>query len=59
MISFIRLRACLIRRCNAVWAIKYAGYSAPASVSFYIVIPFVIAIAACIVVSKILKKKYA
>lgn len=43
--------------CNMQWGIKYAGYSAPASVAFLYVIPYGIGIAICVVVSVALKNK--
>ncbi len=43
--------------CDMVWGIKYAGYSAPASVAFLTAIPFVIAIVVCIVLALFFKKK--
>ena len=43
--------------CDMVWGIKYAGYSAPASVAFLTAIPFVIAIVVCIILALFFKKK--
>ena len=43
--------------CDMVWGIKYAGYSAPASVAFLTAIPFVIAIVVCIILTLFFKKK--
>ncbi len=40
-----------------VWAIRYAGYSAPADVAFLYAIPFVIAIAACLILAHRLRKR--
>ena len=37
--------------------IEYHGYSAPASVAFVCAIPFVIAIAVCVVLTLVLRKK--
>ncbi|WP_295161882.1 hypothetical protein [uncultured Brachyspira sp.] len=39
------------------YAIKFDGFSAPASVSFIFAVPFLIAISICIIIVKILKKK--
>lgn len=39
------------------WGIKYAGYSAPASVAFMYLIPYGIGIVVCIVLAMVLKKK--
>lgn len=43
--------------CNMEWGIRYAGYSAPASVAFFTAIPFMIAIVVCVAVALYLKKK--
>ena len=43
--------------CDMVWGIKYAGYSAPASVAFLTAIPFIIAIVVCIILALFFKKK--
>ena len=39
------------------WGGKYAGYSAPAWVAFYYVIPYGIGIAICIIVGIMLRRK--
>lgn len=38
------------------WGIRYAGYSAPASVAFIYLIPYGIGIVVCIVLAMVLKK---
>jgi len=43
--------------CDMLWGIQYGGYSAPAWTAFLSGIPFLIGIAACIVLAVILKKK--
>lgn len=43
--------------CTMQWGIKYAGYSAPASVAFLYVIPYGIGIMACVIITMVLKKK--
>jgi len=43
--------------CDMCWGIKYAGYSAPASTAFLLVIPFVAGIAVCIVLAIVFRKK--
>ena len=45
--------------CSMVWGIKYAGYSAPASIAFFAAIPFVIAIAVCAVLALFFRKRAA
>jgi len=39
------------------WGIKYAGYSAPASVAFLYAIPYGIGIVVCVVVAIVLRNK--
>ena len=39
------------------YAVKFAGASAPPSVSFIFAIPFIIAILVCVILIKIIKKK--
>ena len=39
------------------WGIKYAGYSAPASVAFFYAIPYGIGTVACVIVAVVLRKK--
>ena len=39
------------------WGIKYAGYSAPASVAFLYAIPYGIGIVVCVIVAVVLRKK--
>ena len=43
--------------CDIVWGMKYAGYSAPPSVAFAYAIPFLIGIAACLVLAFFFRKK--
>ena len=43
--------------CDLVWGGKYAGYSAPASTAFAFAIPFLIAIAVCLAVAYVLRKR--
>jgi hypothetical protein len=43
--------------CDLVWGGKYAGYSAPPSTAFAFAIPFLIAIAVCLAVAYVLRKK--
>ena len=45
--------------CDMKWGIEYAGYSAPASTAFFVAIPFVIGIVACVAVALVLNKKAA
>ena len=43
--------------CDMLWGIKYAGYSAPASIAFLLSIPYLIGIAAAGVLSLVFRKK--
>ena len=43
--------------CDMLWGIKYAGYSAPANVSFYLAIPYLIGIVVCVILMLFFKKK--
>jgi len=43
--------------CDMLWRIKYAGYSAPASVAFLYAVPYLIGMIICIILSIVLKKK--
>ena len=43
--------------CDMEWGIKYAAYSAPKWTAFLSAIPFVIAIAVCVVLALFFKKK--
>ena len=45
--------------CDMLWGIRYAGYSAPASVAFLAAIPYAVAIAVCIVLALCFRKKAA
>ena len=43
--------------CDMLWGIKFAGYSAPASVAFLTAIPFAAAIVVCVVLALYFKAK--
>ena len=43
--------------CNMQWGIKYAGYSAPEWVAFFSAVPYAIAIAVCLVIAFVLRKR--
>ena len=43
--------------CDRLWGIRYAGYSAPASVAFLTAVPYAVGIAVCIVLAVLLKRK--
>ena len=43
--------------CDMEWGVRYACYGAPASVAYLLAIPFVIAIAICVVLTIVFKRK--
>ena len=43
--------------CNMQWGIEYAGYSAPAEMAFINAIPYAVAVAVCIAVAVLLRKR--
>ena len=43
--------------CDMMWGIRYAGYSAPASVAFLTAVPYAVGIIICIILSLFLKKR--
>ena len=44
--------------CDMLWGIKYAGFSAPASVALLFIIPYAIGILVCGILSCLFSKKY-
>ena len=43
--------------CDMLWGIRYAGYSAPASVAFLTAIPYAVGIAVCVALALFLKRE--
>ena len=43
--------------CDMLWGIRYAGYSAPASVAFLTAVPYAVGIIICVILSLFLKKR--
>ena len=43
--------------CDALWSIKYGGTSFPADVAFLYAIPFAAAIAVCVILAIVFRKK--
>lgn len=43
--------------CSLQWGIQYFGFSAPASIAFWLIIPFAIGIAICVVLAKYFHKR--
>ena len=44
--------------CNIQWMIAYQGFSAPASISFFLIIPYAVGIVICLILAWFLYKKY-
>lgn len=43
--------------CNMLWGIKYAGYSAPANIAFFLAIPYIVGILICLVLLYVFGRK--
>ena len=43
--------------CNLLWGIKYAGFSAPAYVAFFLLIPYLVGIVVTLIIALIFWKK--
>ncbi len=43
--------------CSLQWGIQYTGFSAPASIAFWLIIPFAIGIAICAVLARYFHKR--
>ena len=43
--------------CDMLWGIKYAGYSAPASVAFLTAVPYAVGIIICVILALFRKKR--
>ena len=43
--------------CDMLWGIRYAGYSAPASVAFLTAVPYAVGIIICVILSLFLKRR--
>ena len=57
LLSDVMCAVVAYRYCDMLWGIRYAGYSAPASIAFLSAIPFVIAIIICIILAIYFKRK--
>ncbi len=42
---------------DMLWGVRYGGYSAPAWTAFLIVIPYALAIAVCLILSRAFRKR--
>lgn len=57
LISDLMCAVVAYKYCEMQWGIRYRGYSAPASAAFIWAVPFLICIAACLIIAKIAAKK--
>lgn len=57
LLSDVMCAVVAYRYCDMVWGIRFAGYSAPAETAFLTSIPFLIAIAICVVLALLFRKK--
>lgn len=44
--------------CNLQWMIEYQGFSAPANISLFLIIPYAVGIVICLNLAWFLRKKY-
>ncbi len=58
LLSNIMCAAVAYNYCNIQWSIRYAGYSAPASVAFLCIIPYAIGIVICSVLARYFHRRY-
>lgn len=58
LLSDVMCAAVAYNYCSMQWGIRYAGYSAPASVAFLLVIPYAVGIAICAVLAWFFHQKY-
>ena len=42
---------------NMLWGIEYAGYSAPANVAFFLIIPYMIGVIIALVIALVFRKR--
>ena len=59
LLSDIMCAAVAWNWCDMLWGIKYAGYSAPASIALLSAIPYAVGIAICIAFAFFFKKRSA
>lgn len=57
LLSHIMCAAVAYSYCDMQWGIRYACYSAPASVAFLLAIPFLIGICVCVLAALWLRAK--
>lgn len=58
LLSNIMCAAVAYNYCNMQWSIRYAGYSAPASMAFLYIIPYAIGIVICSVLAGYFHKQH-
>lgn len=58
VLSDVMCAAVAYRYCSIQWGMQYAGYSAPASVAFLLMIPYAVGIAICAALAWFFHKKH-
>ena len=57
ILSDVMCAAVAYSYCDMLWGIRYAGYSAPASVAFLLAVPFIIGILILLVLAEVFRRK--
>lgn len=57
LLSDVMCAAVAYNYCNMQWGIQYKGYSAPASIAFFLLIPYAVGIAICAALAWFFHKK--
>ena len=57
LLSDVMCAAVAAEYVNMQWGIRYMAYSAPAEVAFFLAIPYLAAIAVCLVLFAVLRRK--
>ena len=57
ILSDVMCAAVAFNYCDMLWGIRYAGYSAPASVAFLTAVPYAVGTIICVILSLFLKKR--
>lgn len=58
LLSIVMCAVVAYNYCSMLWGAKYEGYSAPANISFYLAVPYILGIVICVVLMLFFKKKY-
>ena len=57
ILSDVMCAAVAYSYCDMLWGIRYAGYSAPASVAFLLAVPFIVGILILLVLAEVFRRK--